>query len=266
MIKNKYFQYFAIGSFLFMPYLVSADCGCTQDSQNLGYNVQVEQYKMDQATATKGYTFSGFSSIFLVGISSNAIIEQSNIVLKKIHDPSTTYPENQTMITDIFEYDIMNKDTYNSKRPVFLKISYQGTDAHLKKIMYYDKMKSSWIEVPSKNDIENKIIRTYIHLPYARLAVFEDNNILETGTASWYRYKGGFFAASPDYPKGTKLRVTNIGENSPNKGKTVIVEVNDYGPDRTTHPERIIDLDLVAFKEIGNYRGGTIEVQVEKVQ
>ena len=103
-------------------------------------------------------------------------------------------------------------------------------------------------------------------MPYARLAVFEDNNILQTGTATWYKYKGGLFAASPDYPKGTKLKVTNIGKDSPNKGKSVIVKINDYGPDRAVYPDRIIDLDKVAFKKIGNYRGGTIEVLVEKVK
>jgi len=259
-------QYLAIFSFLFWPFISYASCGCAQSGQSSELNVQIEQYNLDQNTVKKGFTFPGFLSTFLVGISADVIAEPSDVILKKIQDPNMLPLKDQTLITDIFEYDIINKETYDPQRPIFLTLAYNSTSNHLKKVMIYDKIKSVWTEVPSKNDIKNKIIKAYIHLPYARLAVFEDNNILQTGTATWYKYKGGLFAASPDYPKGTKLKVTNIGKDSPNKGKSVIVKINDYGPDRAVYPDRIIDLDKVAFKKIGNYRGGTIEVLVEKVK
>ncbi|PIP17598.1 MAG: hypothetical protein COX43_03465 [Parcubacteria group bacterium CG23_combo_of_CG06-09_8_20_14_all_35_9] len=81
---------------------------------------------------------------------------------------------------------------------------------------------------------------------------------MEVGEAGWYRYKGCNCAASCDWPKGTYLRVTNV-EN----GKSVIVKVNDYGPERNVHLGRIIDLDSVAFKKIGRLSKGLIKVKVE---
>ena len=83
---------------------------------------------------------------------------------------------------------------------------------------------------------------------------------LEKGSASWYRYKGCLCAASPDFQKGTKLRVTNQ-----KNGKSVIVTVNDYGPNRKKYPTRAIDLDAVAFQKIGRLSQGLVSVTVEKV-
>lgn len=88
------------------------------------------------------------------------------------------------------------------------------------------------------------------------------SGIMRTGTASWYRYKNCLCAASPDVPKGTKLKVSRQDDPS----VSVIVTVNDYGPDRSIHPERVIDLDRVAFSKIGNPRGGVLDVTVEKAE
>lgn len=89
-----------------------------------------------------------------------------------------------------------------------------------------------------------------------------EEGIMRSGMASWYRYKNCLCAASPDVPKGTKLKVSRQDDPS----RFVIVTVNDYGPDRRIHPERVIDLDYVAFAKIGNPRGGVLAVNVEKVE
>ena len=83
---------------------------------------------------------------------------------------------------------------------------------------------------------------------------------LQKGSASWYRYRGCLCAASPDYPKGTKLRVTRAGSS-----KSVIVTVNDFGPNRKRFPKRAIDLDATAFRKLGRLSEGLIEVRVEPV-
>lgn len=80
------------------------------------------------------------------------------------------------------------------------------------------------------------------------------------GKASWYKYKNGLFVASPDYPSGSVLKVTNLSN-----GKTVEVTVNDFGPDRKIHPDRVIDLDYVAFSELASPEVGIIEVKVEPI-
>lgn len=77
------------------------------------------------------------------------------------------------------------------------------------------------------------------------------------GQGTWYAWKGGLFAASTTIPKGAFAKVTNV-EN----GKTVVVQINDYGPQGKG---RIIDLDKVAFAEIASLGAGVIGVKVEQV-
>ena len=82
----------------------------------------------------------------------------------------------------------------------------------------------------------------------------------DRGLASWYRQRGCLCAASTKYPRGTKLRVTHRRTK-----KFVDVVVNDYGPDPKRHPDRIIDLDITAFKLLASKRHGLIPVEVARV-
>ncbi len=47
--------------------------------------------------------------------------------------------------------------------------------------------------------------------------------------------------------------------------QSVIVTVNDYGPNRKKYPTRVIDLDAVAFKKLGSLSQGMLAVKVEKI-
>jgi hypothetical protein len=77
------------------------------------------------------------------------------------------------------------------------------------------------------------------------------------GQGTWYAWKGGLFAASTTIAKGTFVKVTNTAN-----GKTVIVQINDYGPQGKG---RIIDLDKVAFAKIASLGAGVIGVKVEEI-
>lgn len=81
------------------------------------------------------------------------------------------------------------------------------------------------------------------------------------GTASWYNFRGGLFAASPFFKRGTALRVTNLAN-----GQHVDVIVNDYGPDTEEHPNRVIDLDKFAFLKIASLRRGLIRVKINHLE
>ncbi len=82
---------------------------------------------------------------------------------------------------------------------------------------------------------------------------------MDGGRASWYGYKGCNCAASPDFPKGSYVKVTSLKDPK----KSVVVRINDYGPDRKIFPERVIDLDKVAFKKLAGLGSGVIDVKVE---
>jgi uncharacterized protein YabE (DUF348 family) len=77
------------------------------------------------------------------------------------------------------------------------------------------------------------------------------------GQGTWYAFKGGLFAASTTIPRGGYAKVTNTAN-----GKSVMVQINDYGPQGKG---RIIDLDKVAFQKIASLGAGVIGVKVEEV-
>jgi uncharacterized protein YabE (DUF348 family) len=92
--------------------------------------------------------------------------------------------------------------------------------------------------------------------------VVTQGTYVKTGTAkkgqgTWYAWKGGLFAASTTIAQGNYARVTNTAN-----GKSVIVQINDYGPQGKG---RIIDLDKVAFAKIASLGAGVIGVKVEEV-
>jgi len=85
--------------------------------------------------------------------------------------------------------------------------------------------------------------------------------------ASWYDYplrgapeysKTHATAASPFYERGDTLVVTY-------RNKSVLVRVNDFGPDQSVFPERGIDLSSYAFAKLAPLSRGVIEVTVEPV-
>lgn len=60
---------------------------------------------------------------------------------------------------------------------------------------------------------------------------------------------------------GTKFKVTNLAN-----GKSVIVRLNDFGPNKKLHDKgRVIDLSKGAFMKISSLKQGVIRVKVEEI-
>ncbi len=95
--------------------------------------------------------------------------------------------------------------------------------------------------------------------PEGRFRVATRSSGMRSGKATWYKYKGCPCAASPDYPKGTKVLVTSQADPA----KQVIVRINDWGPDRALFPDRAIDLDKTAFVKLSPTSAGVVRVNVE---
>lgn len=84
------------------------------------------------------------------------------------------------------------------------------------------------------------------------------------GVASWYQQgicRQEYCAASTEYPRDTYVEVEAI-----ETGQSIVVRINDYGPDPGVHPDRIIDLDLPAFRQLANPEKGTIVVRTRPVE
>lgn len=173
-----------------------------------------------------------------------------------------TYPENLKRISDIYEFDIKSLNQLDFTKPIKLIINYNSNSSNTKNLYYWDNYQQNWLKLPTTNDPRDQYLTTKVFFKYLRLAIFEET-ASDDGEASWYKYKNCLCAASRDYPKNTRLKITNITEDSKNFDKSIIVKINDYGPEEWTG--RIIDLDKKAYQQLGNLKGGIMYVRIEKI-
>jgi len=222
----------------------------------------------DAETIAKGYTLESHDGMMRLGIRPSTLNVDTQVDVKTLPYElmEATYPEGKELLGNVYLFDILNKESYDGSDFFFLEIKYEipedeiATLPSYKRIYFFNAVSNAWEELPSMDYPSLNSVRALIHLPYARLAVFSDP-VMSAGKASWYAYKGCNCAASPDYPKGTYLVVSAV-----NSDKSVTVQVNDYGPDRSIHPDRVIDLDAVAFEQLAPLGAGIIEVVVKLLQ
>lgn len=218
---------------------------------------QKDSIYIDKATIDKGYTVSSFEDKLKLSLVPGVFKDTTQVDTEIIQDEMPT-PWRLEKASQFYQFDFRNKDSYNHDKPFYIQLSYEDYENYHKQVFFYDKNFGKWRPLPSTDYPDRKIIRSLIHLPFARLAVFANPDILSRGQASWYAYKGGNFVASPDFPKGSRLRVYNLAND-----KFVDVEVNDYGPDRSIFPDRVVDLDREAFARIADLGAGVVEVKIE---
>ncbi len=164
-------------------------------------------------------------------------------------------------LTPAYRYAFSASQTYDPSRPMTIKINYGAGNNYFKQIFAYDQLANSWQPLLSSDVPEENYISASTTATMGQLILLSNPDLMTIGTASWYSYKGGLFAASPDFAKGSVLRVSNL-----DNGKSVDVAVNDWGPDRNVHPDRVIDLDKVAFQKLASLSEGLVRVKIEPLQ
>ncbi len=212
---------------------------------------------IDKATIDKGYTVSAFDDSLKLSLVPGVLASATPVELLML-DEEMDMPWNMDRLSKVYQFEFKNKKAYDNHKPYYIQMSYDNDSNEYKKVFFFDKNYNTWRPLPTKDFPDEKFVRSLIHLPFARIAVFSFPDTMIAGKASWYGYKGGLFTASPDYPKGSRLRVHNK-----DNGKFVDVVVNDYGPDRIIHPDRPIDLDKIAFARIADLSDGVANVFIE---
>lgn len=214
---------------------------------------------LDQPTIARGYTVQAFEGAIKFALIPGILSEATAVDVLELHEPLET-PWELDQVSEVYQFEFYNKNAYDNHTPFVVQLHYDAPagDDGLKQVYYYDKNYSAWRPLPTKDYPGEKMARAFIHLPFARLAVFSNPQVMSSGAASWYAYQGGDFAASPDFPKGSRVRVYNAASEA-----FVDVVINDWGPDRAVHPERVIDLDKVAFAKIAPLGAGVVDVIVE---
>jgi len=212
---------------------------------------------LDKDTISKGYTVSAFSDAIKLSLVPGILASSTAVEILDISSEPITKPWQLDMVSGIYQFEFKNKQAYDNHKPFYIQLTYPDNNNYYKQVYFFDKTHQSWRPLPTVDFPKEKFVRSLIHLPYARIAIFSNSQIVTAGKASWYAYKGGDFAAYPDFPKGSRLRVKNQ-----DNGKFVDVTVNDWGPDRKLHPDRAIDLDKKAFAKIANLSEGVVNVEI----
>jgi rare lipoprotein A len=211
---------------------------------------------LDKATIAKGYTVTGFEENLKLSLVPGILNEDTRVDMEEVRGMSI--PFNLEKLSSVYQFEFRNKAAYDNHKPFYIQFSYDEESSDYKQVFFFDSNYNTWRPLPTRDYPDEKFVRSLIHLPYARIAVFSYPDVMGQGDASWYAYKGGNFAASPDFPKGSIIRVHNLDND-----KYVDVEINDFGPDRSIFPNRIIDLDKEAFKKIASTSAGIIQVKIE---
>ena len=241
-----------ISGFIYATDTGNAETSAQTANIDLPYHIH-----LDQATIAKGYTVSAFNNKLKLSLTPGILSQATDVDVERINE-EMDMPWQLDKISEIYQFEFRNKSAYDNHQPFYIQFSYDEPNSHYKQVYFYDKNYSAWRALPTKDYPNGLFVRSLIHLPYARIAIFANPNVLTAGQASWYGYKNGNFAASPDFPKGSRLRVYNS-----DNGKFIDVNINDYGPDRKIHPNRVIDLDKAAFAQLAPTWQGMINVYVE---
>lgn len=221
--------------------------------------VDIYAVHFDQDLVTKGYTLASPDNTFRLGVFPNVLSKATDFVLKRRTLIDQPLPVGRQALTDYWEFDIVDKTAYNQKKPIIVQMEFASL-ANFVGLYFWDGQGWQELKTTIVKEDDKYLVRAFFHLPYARFLIlgYDDSQALNVGQASWYKYKNCDCAASPDYPKGSKLLITNL-ENQ----KSVEVTVNDFGPDRLIHPDRAVDLDFVAFKKIAKTSQGLVNVSVQ---
>ncbi len=242
-----------------MGLAISGQAGTEGTGKDAGSSSSEYSIFLDKPTIEKGYTVNAFNSELKLSLVPDILNDSTYVTAKEADGPAD--PWNLKRISKIYEFEFINKEAYNHKKPFYIQFSYNEDSNDHKKVFFYDGVDNNWKPLPTEDNPEDNFVRSLIHLPYAKIAVFSSPGVLTSGKASWYGYKGGAYAASPDFPKGSNLRVFNTAND-----KYIDVEVNDYGPDRGAHPDRAIDMDKNAFAQISELGEGIIDVRIQPLK
>jgi D-alanyl-D-alanine endopeptidase (penicillin-binding protein 7) len=224
---------------------------------------KVYSINLTKSAIDKGYTVDGFNGELKLSLVPSILKEPTNVEVIQLQE-DLIKPAKLDLISGYYQFEFKNKAAYDSKKPFYIQFSYPKANNFYKQVYFYDKNYSIWRPLPARDFPSQNFVRSLIHLPYARIAIFADPEILTVGSASWFSHYQGHYAASPDYPNGSRLRVYNMAtDKQKRRADFVDVIIRDFGPDRAKHPDRVVDLDRIAFMRIADPGDGLVAIHIE---
>ena len=219
---------------------------------------QAGSLTLTQADLDKGREAPFFGGDLLVTFLPK--IWQGTPMVTVVETSAPQLPWKLKLVSKVYEIKVVG-GTFKDGAGLAVRLSYADKGSDLKQLYLFDTASSTWKALPSTDLIGQQKIQALVKSANAKIAVFVNPGVLTSGKASWYSYKPGLFCASPDFTKGSKLRVTNLAT-----GKSIEVVVNDWGPERKLHPDRVVDLSKEAFKALSPLSAGVIKVAVSPIE
>ena len=196
----------------------------------------------------------------IIPVASSTVI---NLEVSQVNE-TMSYPWQLTKLSQVYQFNF--QPSLNQAAPgekITLHVAYNEClkNQEYKQIFFWDDNSQAWKPLASTDNQKQKYLEAQTTLSAGRIAVFSFPGVITTGQASWYKFKGGNFAASPDFPIGSRVRVFNTDNN-----KFVDVTINDWGPERALFPNRVIDLDKVAFLKIAPAGSGLSNIRIQPLE
>ena len=244
-----------LGGFLVFAFGVHA--------QSIATEVEKRVWVIDPETVMRGITLKNAGERVVLGVAANSVPNNTRVEMRTYASEYFLKIQEARRITPLYKVDVIPENgVLPEEGDPLLSMQIKYPDAHQgKKSVWVWGDDDIWRAIPSQSVPEKNLISTKISTGTTYFAVFSSDMVLEKGIASWYKYRNCLCAASPDYPKGTMVKVTNLAND-----KSIVVKINDFGPDRAIHPDRIIDLDYTAFIKLAGAKRGLINVKVEPVR
>ena len=217
---------------------------------------ETKSLNIDAETIAKGYTVINDIQEAYVGITHESVNVPIKVVIEPSEKPSIMPVMDQ--ISNLYSFDLQSEKTVELAKSIYISLRYHEDNGGKKVIKYFDSSKGGWFDLPTTLDTDNRLARAEIRLPYAVLGVFEDNEGIVEGVASYFGTKDPDGCAFLDYEKGTWLRVTSLEDES----KTVDVFIEDRGP---YIEGRVIDLSRESFVKLAPLSQGVLRVRVQKL-
>jgi hypothetical protein len=155
---------------------------------------------LDQATIAKGYTVSSFEDSIKLSLVPGILSEATGVDVVKLNE-TIDLSWKLEKLSNIYQFEFQNKEAYDDHKPFYIQFSYEDESDYLKQVYFFDKNYSTWRPLPTRDYPDEKFVRSLIHLPFARIAVFVNPDVLAIGQASWYGYKGIWNVECYDRPE-----------------------------------------------------------------
>ena len=144
-------------------------------SLNRYYSINI-----NKPTIVKGYTVAAFGDNLKLSLVPGILEEATGVRIVELREP-LTMPWNIDLISDVYQFEFVNKAAYDNHKPFYIQFAYKNRSNNLKQVFFYDKNYKKWRPLPTKDFPSESFVRSLIHLPFARIAVFEYPDILTGG-------------------------------------------------------------------------------------